>query len=99
MPERILELLENGSLTEGQIAEKLQISLEELKAGMDYLKQMGFIKATFINPSSGGCSGNCGSCGSSCNNSSHSTATCTNTSLNTSCQVISPSAYTVWEVI
>lgn len=82
MPEKILELLENGSLTEGQIADKLQISLDELKAGMDYLKQMGFIKATFINPSSGGCSGNCGSCGSSCGN-----------------HTISPSAYTVWEVI
>lgn len=95
MPEKILELLENGSLTESQIADKLQISLDELKAGMDYLTQMGFMKATFIYPTSGGCDGSCGNCGSSCSNSSHNASSCQSTS----CPVISPSSYTVWEVI
>lgn len=86
MPETILELLETGSLTESQIAEKMGITTEELKACMEYLKQMGYIRSTFINPTNGGCSGNCGSCGSSCHDSTCQSA-------------ISPSAYTVWEVI
>lgn len=68
MPEKILELLELGSLTQWQIAETLQLSFEEVNACIDYLQQAGFIKATIINPSGGGgCSGNCGKCSSSCN--------------------------------
>ena len=67
MPEKILELLEAGSLTQWQIAETLQLSYEEVNACIDYLQQAGFIKATTINPAIGGCSGNCGKCNSSCN--------------------------------
>lgn len=63
MPEKILKLLENGSLTEWQIADKLNISIDEVKACMEYLKMSGFIKSHIINPVGGGCSGNCGSCG------------------------------------
>lgn len=85
MPEKILELLESKSLTELQIAEKLTVSVEEVKACMEYLLQMGFIKSTTINPTSGGCSegcgGNCGKCNASCHVS------------------ISASSYTVWEIL
>lgn len=70
MPERILALLESGSLTEMQIAEQLAVSVAELKACMEYLQQMGFIKATVIKPTAGGCSGNCGKCSSTCNTAS-----------------------------
>lgn len=71
MPEKILELLENDSLTEWQIAEKLIVSIDEVKACMEYLQQTGFIKSTVITPTSGECSGNCGKCNSSCNTTSH----------------------------
>lgn len=67
MPQKILELLETGSLTEWQIAEKLHISTEEVKAGIDYLLQAGYIRLQIINPTGTGCSGNCGKCNSSCN--------------------------------
>ncbi|MBQ7775889.1 MAG: hypothetical protein IJ379_08200 [Lachnospiraceae bacterium] len=84
MPEKILELLETSSMTKEQIARKLNISLEELDAVFAYLQQMGFIKATTIQPTGGGCSGscggNCGKCGSSCSTTSGS-------------------RYTIWELI
>ena len=70
MPEKILNLLETCSLTKEQIAQKLDISLQELDAVMDYLSQLGFIKATTIIPTQGscssGCGGNCEKCSSSC---------------------------------
>lgn len=83
MPEKILELLEKSNLTEAQIAESLNVSVAELKACMEYLQQMGFIKSTTINPTggcSGSCGGNCGKCNSSCN-------------------TISNSGYTIWEIV
>lgn len=84
MPEKILKLLENGSLTEWQIADKLNISVDEVKACMEYLKMAGIIKSQIINPkNSGGCSGNCGGCGG-CNSSYNDT---------------SHSGYTIWEII
>lgn len=72
MPEKILALLETGSLTEMQIAEKLCLSVDEVKACIDYLEMAGFIKSDKINPTGNGCSGNCGKCHSSCNDNSHS---------------------------
>lgn len=72
MPEKILELLENGSLTEWQISEKLDISIEELKACMEYLQNTGFIRCRTVNPRAHSCSGNCGNCGGACNDSSNS---------------------------
>lgn len=76
MPEKILELLETCSLTKEQIAEKINVTLEELDAAMEYLQQMGYIKSTAITPTDGGCSGscggNCGKCSGSCNTSSNS---------------------------
>ena len=83
MPEKILELLKNGSLTECQIADQLNISIEEVKACIEYLQMTGFIKSQIINPASGGCSGNCGSC-SDCNSS---------------CRTPSNSDYTIWEIL
>lgn len=73
MPEKILNLLENCSLTEWQIAEKLIVSIDEVKACMEYLQQTGFIKSSVIKPTGGNCSGNCRNCNSSCNTVSHST--------------------------
>ena len=87
MPEKILTLLENNSLTEWQIAEKLNISLEEVKAVMEYLQQMGFIKSTFVNPTNAGCS----SCGGNCSGNCKKCDTSSNT--------ISNSSYTVWELL
>ena len=49
MPEKILALLENGSMTEWQIAEKLDISTDEVKACMTYLQNMHFIKSSVMN--------------------------------------------------
>lgn len=75
MPEKILELLESRALTQAQLATELNISVDELKACMDYLKRMGFIKSTVITPtggSFGGCSGNCSKCGSACSASASS---------------------------
>ena len=75
MPEKILKLLENRSLTEWQIADKLNISIDEVKACIEYLKMAGIIKSQIINPAGGGCSGNCGSCGgcdSTCTSSNSS---------------------------
>lgn len=84
MPEKILELLKTCSITKEQIAEKLNISLPELEAVMDYLQQMGFIKSTTITPTQGGCStdcsDNCGKCSGSCN-------------------TLSNSSYIVWELL
>lgn len=91
MPEKILTLLEQESLTEWQIAENLSISVEEVKAVMDYLQQMGYIKSTFINPTDAGCS----SCGENC--SGVCADNCKN--CNTSSNTISNSSYTVWEII
>lgn len=83
MPEKILELLETCSLTKDQIAKKINVTIEELDAAMEYLQQMGFIKSTAITPTNRGCSnncgGNCGKCSGSCNTSSNS-------------------GYTVWEL-
>ena len=87
MLEKILTLLENNSLTEWQIAEKLNISLEEVKAVMEYLQQMGFIKSTFVNPTNAGCS----SCGGNCSGNCKKCDTSSNT--------ISNSSYTVWELL
>ncbi|MBQ9141731.1 MAG: hypothetical protein IJX63_08065 [Lachnospiraceae bacterium] len=84
MPEKILALLETSSMTKEQIARKLNISLEELDAAFAYLQQMGFIKATTIQPTSGGCSG---SCGGNCGKCS------------SSCSTTSGSQYTIWELI
>lgn len=83
MPEKILALLEKQKLTQGQIAEKLGVSVEELHACMEYLQQMNFIKATWINPTGGGCSGSCGRDCSKCHSYSGT---------------ISSSAYTIWEI-
>lgn len=91
MPEKILALLEQKSLTEWQIAENLSISVEEVKAIIDYLQQMGYIKSTFINPTGAGCDscgGNCsGGCAGNCKN------------CNTSSNTISNSSYTIWELL
>ena len=76
MPEKILELLASCSLTKDQIAGKLNVTIEELDAAMEYLQQMGFIKSTTITPTSGDCNakcaGNCSKCSTSCNISSNS---------------------------
>lgn len=70
MPERILQLLEKGSLTEWQLAQTLQISLEELHACMEYLERAGFIRSSILNPMHTGscseCSGSCKKCNGSC---------------------------------
>lgn len=84
MPEKILELLETESLTEYQIAVKLNISLDEVKACIEYLCQAGFIKFSLLNPMENGCSGNCGKCTSSCEANPQS---------------VSTSAFKVWEMI
>lgn len=75
MPEKVLALLEKGSLTEWQLSERLNISIDEVKACIDYLYNAGFIKSLTINPSGGSCSGNCGKCGGSCNCNSPSSYT------------------------
>lgn len=76
MPEKILELLENCTLTKKQIAERLDLTLSELDAVMEYLQQMGYIKSTTIIPTHGscssGCSGSCGNCSGSCSATSNS---------------------------
>lgn len=76
MPEKILELLKSNSLTKEQLAIKLNITLSELEAAMEYLEQMGFIKSTTITPvvknCSTGCSGSCSKCSGSCSPSSNS---------------------------
>lgn len=90
MPEKILTLLENNILTEWQIAEKLNISVEEIKAVMEYLQQMGFIRSTFVNPTNAGCSSCGGNCGGGCNNcKGHKPSQGT----------ISNSSYTIWELL
>lgn len=61
MPEKILELLEKNSLTESQIAQKLNLSVYELKAALEYLSKMGYIRSVHVTPSSG-CDGNCSGC-------------------------------------
>lgn len=90
MPEKILTLLENNNLTEWQIAEKLNISVEEVKASMEYLQQMGFIKSTFINPTEAGCGSCSGNCSGGCSNCK---------GCNSSQDTISNSSYTVWELL
>lgn len=77
MPEKILELLENESLTEWQIAGRLNASVDEVKACMTYLANMGYIKSSVINPTETSCSGNCSGCSSctSCNTESGSSYT------------------------
>ncbi len=76
MPEKILDLLETASLTEWQLAEILNVSVEEIKAGIEFLSNAGYIKASFLNCSQGGCTGNCKSCGGTC--SSHSSTSAKN---------------------
>lgn len=70
MPERILQLLEKGSLTEWQLAQALQISLDELRACVEYLERAGFIRSCILNPmqtgSCVGCSGSCKKCNGAC---------------------------------
>ena len=86
MPEKILALLEKGSLTEWQIAEKLDVSTDEVKACMTYLQNMHFIKSSVMSATgaacsgSSHCSGGCSGCGGSSSSSSGST-------------------YTIWEII
>ena len=84
MLEKILNLLETCSLTKEQIVQKLDISIPELNSVLEYLSQMGFIKATTIIPSQGSCSSGCGG---NCGKCSH---TCTHTN---------NSSYVVWELI
>lgn len=72
MPEKILALLEKGNYTEWQISEKLNISVAEVTACMDYLKHIGLIKSFIINPQKKSCSGTCGTCSTSCNHISNS---------------------------
>ncbi|MBQ3165371.1 MAG: hypothetical protein IJC02_12735 [Lachnospiraceae bacterium] len=71
MPEKILELLKDMSLTDKQLAEKLQLSVDEVNACLNHLYMTGFIKPlTFASSScGGGCEGCNGSCG--CNGSSY----------------------------
>lgn len=90
MPERILAFLENESLTEWQIAEKLNVSVEEVKAAMEYLEQMGYIKSTFINPTDAGC----GSCSGKCSGGCNSCKSCGSLQ-----GTVSNSGYTVWELL
>ena len=87
MPEKILALLEKYSLTKEQIASKLGVTPEELDAVMEYLQQMGFIRATAINPASGGCRSCSGGCGGNCSE------------CGITCSAASNSGYTVWELI
>ena len=87
MPEKILELLENSNLTEEQLAAKLDVSIAELKACMEYLQQMGFIKPTVVNPANSGCSSCSAGCGGNCSK------------CGTTCTSASNSIYTVWELI
>lgn len=75
MPEKILKLLEQDSMTEQQIAEKLAISREEVKACMEYLLHTGFIRSETIIPTKSSCSGNCNKCKGSCNSQSGSSYT------------------------
>lgn len=74
MPEKILDLLETASLTEWQLAEQLNVSIEDVKACIEFLCNAGYIKASILNCAQGGCgngcSGSCKSCGGAC--SSHS---------------------------
>ena len=69
MPERILQLLEKGSLTEWQLAQALQISLEELHACMEYLERAGFIRSSILNPMQ---TGSCKKCNGACTTSGSS---------------------------
>ena len=71
MPEKILELLKDMSLTDKQLAEKLQLSVDEVNACLNHLYMTGFIKPLTVAASScgGGCEGCNGSFG--CNGSSH----------------------------
>lgn len=64
MPEKILELLKEMSLTEKQIADKLQISVEEVNACLNHLYMTGFIRPLTIATSS--CGGNCSGCNGDC---------------------------------
>lgn len=66
MPEKILELLKMSSLTEKQLATKLHISLDEVKACINHLYMTGFIRPVgSTDPSCGaGCPGCDGTCGS-----------------------------------
>lgn len=99
MPEKVLTLLEKESLTEWQIAEKLHASIDEVKAVMEYLQQMGYIKSTFINPSgSGSCHDNsnshfsgCGNCSGGCGGGCKGCGSSENS--------ISNSSYTVGEIM
>ena len=87
MPEKILALLEQESLTEWQIADKLNLPIEEIKAAMEFLQQMGYIKFTFINPNDAGCRSCTGNCSGNCKKCDASSNT------------ISNSSYTIWELL
>lgn len=97
MPEKVLTLLEKESLTEWQIAKKLNTSVEEIKATMEYLQQMGFIKAIFINPTGGSCHDGCGGFSNGCGSCSGGCSGCK--SCGSSENSISNSSYTVWEIV
>lgn len=64
MPEKILELLRTMSLTEKQISNKLDLSIEEVNACLNHLYMNGFIKPLTITTSS--CGGNCAGCSGDC---------------------------------
>ena len=68
MPEKILELLKEMSLTEKQLADKLQLSIDEVSACLNHLYMTGFIKPLTVSTSS--CGGNCHGCDGSCGCSS-----------------------------
>lgn len=98
MPEKILELLKTTSLTKEQIARQLELSVDEVTACLEFLRQAGFIRSEKIIPTSTGCTGNCGSCGSGCGcsgcKSSHSDC-----DSGSDCHTESNSGYILWEII
>ena len=71
MPEKILGLLELGTLTEEQIAELLLLTLSEVRSCIEYLHQTGYIKYTLIPSGTTSCSSHCDGCGKCSGNCSH----------------------------
>ena len=76
MPEIILKLLEVKPYR-CDCRRRLNASVDEVKACMTYLANMGYIKSSVINPTETSCSGNCSGCSSctSCNTESGSSYT------------------------
>ncbi|MBQ6806854.1 MAG: hypothetical protein IJO97_05425 [Lachnospiraceae bacterium] len=96
MPEKILALLEKGSLTEWQIAETLGISIEEVKACISYLQNMHFIKSSVMNATGSACSNHCSEKNGG-SGSSHCSGGCSGCGGSSSSS--SGSTYTIWEII